>query len=423
MNKRGFAFTVTTILIIIVVVVILVLVSIIGFNITEQVGERENICLPILSDLGFVDSRYNCYVQTEDIAVTSFAVKFEEALQGFQVVLTNEQGEPVTLEIRQATQLESVRQITKNYGEPLSLPVVGEQEVYVVQGFYLNVEIYPITEKDGEQLVCGLSDSRPLQGCDSEISGLLTLGLPDEEVECNDGIDNDNDGFIDLQDFGCSSSIDNSEINNGNTECSDGIDNDNDGFIDQEDTQCVSPDDNSEGTTGNGGSGNGGNGGPGPNLPPSANFTAIPNTGPWPLSVTFNSSGSFDPDGTIVSYDWEFGDGENGTGEVIDHTYITVGNYTPFLTVTDDDGASHTVNKVNITVNDSVPTVNITSPLNGSIITSEDVDVSFDVAGWIVLGIDEDHIHFYLDNDPIAYMFYNGNNNTVEYNFASIIIQ
>ena len=155
----------------------------IGFNIVKQVRERENICSPILSDLGIVDSRYNCYVQTEDIAVTSFAVKFNEELIGFQVVLINSAGEPESFEVEEGTQLENIRQITKNYGAPLSLPLVGGQEVYVVQGFYPNVEIYPITEKDGKQLVCGLSDSKSLQGCDSEISGLLTLGLPDEEDE------------------------------------------------------------------------------------------------------------------------------------------------------------------------------------------------------------------------------------------------
>ena len=76
----------------------------------------------------------------------------------------------------------------------------------------------------------------------SEITSLTGV----TSTVCKDGIDNDGDGSIDLADFGCSSLIDNNEINNGATECSDGIDNDNDGFIDQDDSNCISRNDDSE---------------------------------------------------------------------------------------------------------------------------------------------------------------------------------
>jgi hypothetical protein len=59
--------------------------------------------------------------------------------------------------------------------------------------------------------------------------------------------------------------------------------------------------------------------------------------------VQFNASASYDPDGAVVSYFWEFGDGTNGTGSVLKHTYLSYkwnGNkYLPFvvnLTVEDD---------------------------------------------------------------------------------------
>jgi hypothetical protein len=76
---------------------------------------------------------------------------------------------------------------------------------------------------------------------DGSIGGGTELPL------CNDGIDNDGDGDIDLEDYGCQNQNDDSEINNGNTECSDGVDNDSDGDVDQRDFNCVDPSDDSEG--------------------------------------------------------------------------------------------------------------------------------------------------------------------------------
>ena len=71
---------------------------------------------------------------------------------------------------------------------------------------------------------------------------------------------------------------------------------------------------------------------------PIASFTASTTSGNVPLTVTFNASQSYDPDGTIVSYYWDFGDGTNASGEVVNHTYTSAGTYTVVLTVTDNDG-------------------------------------------------------------------------------------
>jgi len=72
-------------------------------------------------------------------------------------------------------------------------------------------------------------------------------------VQCNDAIDNDGDGATDFPaDFGCESSADNSEINNGATECSDGNDNDGDGATDQDDGGCIDRNDNDETNCGDG---------------------------------------------------------------------------------------------------------------------------------------------------------------------------
>ncbi len=58
--------------------------------------------------------------------------------------------------------------------------------------------------------------------------------------------------------------------------------------------------------------------------------------------VTFDGTGSSDPDGTIASYSWDFGDGATGSGATPTHTYAAGGTYTVTLTVTDNDGASST---------------------------------------------------------------------------------
>jgi C1A family cysteine protease/PKD repeat protein len=74
-------------------------------------------------------------------------------------------------------------------------------------------------------------------------------------------------------------------------------------------------------------------------LPPVALFTATPADGDIPLSVTFDGSASYDADGTIASYAWNFGDGSTGTGAISAHTYNQAGTFTATLTVTDDAGA------------------------------------------------------------------------------------
>lgn len=73
-------------------------------------------------------------------------------------------------------------------------------------------------------------------------------------------------------------------------------------------------------------------------LPPVAQFTANPKIGRSPLTVNFDASASYDPDGTISSYSWDFGDGTSGTGKTVSHTYTKIAVRTATLTVKDDDG-------------------------------------------------------------------------------------
>ena len=78
-----------------------------------------------------------------------------------------------------------------------------------------------------------------------------------------------------------------------------------------------------------------------PPQPPIASFTYNPTYPEANQIVTFNASASYDPDGSIVSYTWDFGDGTPPITEndpITYHTYTSYGDYTVKLTVTDNDG-------------------------------------------------------------------------------------
>jgi PKD repeat protein len=66
--------------------------------------------------------------------------------------------------------------------------------------------------------------------------------------------------------------------------------------------------------------------------------------------VRFDGSQSSDPDGSIVSYSWNYGDGKTGSGVKPTHEYMDAGIFTVTLTVTDNEGATGT-DTTTVTVN------------------------------------------------------------------------
>ena len=120
----------------------------------------------------------------------------------------------------------------------------------------------------------------------------------------------------------------------------------------------------------NGGSGNSGGGTVTPPPPINQNPVAIidqPNETYVNTTVNFTANQSYDPDGTLVAYLWDFGDDAISTNETTNHVYIRPNVYAVTLTVTDNDGATNTASKY-ITVlempqiNDTQPPTNDTQP-------------------------------------------------------------
>jgi PKD repeat protein len=96
---------------------------------------------------------------------------------------------------------------------------------------------------------------------------------------------------------------------------------------------------------------------------PIAELQADKLSGPASLDVLFDISSSSDPDGTIASYELQFGDGASTAGSdfapPIPHTYADDGYYTAVLKVTDNDGLTDHA-KLHIAVSNPGPIVGFT---------------------------------------------------------------
>ena len=101
-----------------------------------------------------------------------------------------------------------------------------------------------------------------------------------------------------------------------------------------------------------------GGGGGGTNQAPVAHANG-PYSGAAEAPIGFNATGSNDPDGSVASYAWTFGDGATASGASVTHAYTTAGTYTATLTVTDNLGAASS-DAASVTVTSSGPSAPFT---------------------------------------------------------------
>lgn len=123
------------------------------------------------------------------------------------------------------------------------------------------------------------------------------------------------------------------------------------------------------------------------NQAPTAVASATPVSGAAPLNVAFSIAGSSDPDGSIASYQWAFGDGTTGSGPSPAKVYATAGSFTATLTVTDNQGATGTAT-VGVTVSPApappaAPT-NASASASGRTVTVRWTDRSSNETGFYV---------------------------------------
>lgn len=137
---------------------------------------------------------------------------------------------------------------------------------------------------------------------------------------------------------------------------------------------------------------------------PTADFTFNPTTGGVPLTVLFDASASSSPNGSIVSYNWDFGDGATDTAMNLFHTYYSASTFTVTLTVIDSAGKSATK---------SVPIVAFDPlPLNVSFTYAFDYTFDTSSLGPGIILVNVDATATTSPNGPIVtYVWDNGDGN------------
>lgn len=199
-------------------------------------------------------------------------------------------------------------------------------------------------------------------GLDNDGDGLIDLQDPgcangtdtDERNACADTVDNDGDGLVDLADPGCTDATDNNELN----ACGDGADNDGDGAVDMADSGCSGTTDNNEGD------------GPAVSCSVSSQNVSVGGTATYTATPSYGATGP---------YTWTPNGGQTctgGTGSTNDCTFSAAGSYQMTVSATGAGSPSNQCPVVTTGCSGGTPTitaspdrVKVTSPATQSTIT------------------------------------------------------
>lgn len=153
-----------------------------------------------------------------------------------------------------------------------------------------------------------------------------------------------------------------------------------------------------------------------PNELPTAEFTIDVDLGQAPLEVNFDASSSSDPDGTLVSYAWNFGDESTATGVRVAHTYAEAGIYQVELTVKDDrDGEASAIGSVTA----FTPAASGPNRIHGTVWQDRNLDEAMDEDERVLEGfavfLDLDADGAYDNGEPLTFSAADGT-----YEFAGL---
>ena len=116
------------------------------------------------------------------------------------------------------------------------------------------------------------------------------------------------------------------------------------------------------------------------NVPPIVGVSASATNGPAPLTISFTADAS-DPDGVIVSYQWNFGDGQTSSLASVSHVYQNPGTFNARVTVTDNSGATASASVI-INVNGPVPAVTVLTPNGGeTLLFGSTYNITWSISG------------------------------------------
>jgi PKD domain len=111
----------------------------------------------------------------------------------------------------------------------------------------------------------------------------------------------------------------------------------------------------------------------GKNRPPVVESGANIRSGAVPLTTRFNSTGTLDPDGQPLTYEWDFGDGQKSNLPTLLHTYTVKGTYYAELTVRDNRGGVGFGRPIKISAGNTAPVPIILMPADGTVVHNGEI--------------------------------------------------